>query len=112
MSESAGQFHRSTLADHPDVSGVLPMFVRRLPGHVQRLRDLHATGNTPELIRAVHQLRGAGKSFGFPPITTHAAALEDLLLASRPLPDITPALEQLIAYIEHIEGYGGVVTDH
>ena len=88
------------------------MFVQRLPGHVQHLRDLHAAGKTQELIRAVHQLRGAGKSFGFPPITTHAAALEDLLLASRPLPEITPALEQLIAYIEHIEGYGTVAPDH
>jgi HPt (histidine-containing phosphotransfer) domain-containing protein len=106
MPDSAGEFHRSTLAGHPDVGPVLPMFVRRLPGHVQGLHAAHAGGNSKELLRIVHQLRGAGRSFGFAPITAYAAAVEELLRAVRPLPEIAPALERLIDYIEHVEGYG------
>jgi len=106
MPEPAAPPHRSTLAEHPDVGPVLPMFVRRLSGHVHSLRQCLAAGNSAELLRIVHQLRGAGKSFGFAPITAHAAAVEELLLAARPLPEAVPALEQLIAFIEHIEGYG------
>ena len=105
MSERTAQPHRSTLVDHPDVGPVLPLFVRRLPGHVQRLRAAQAAGNSAELVRIVHQLRGAGKSFGFEPITAYATAAEELLLAARPLPEIGPALEKLIDYIEHVEGY-------
>ena len=105
MPETAGQVHRSTLADHPDVGPVLPMFVRRLSGHVERMRGALGAGKTEDLVRIVHQLRGAGKSFGFEPITTHAAAVEEILLAGRPLAEVAPALDRLIDYVEHVEGY-------
>ena len=97
--------YRSTLADHPDVGPVLPMFVRRLSGHVRGLRAALAAGQFEEILRIAHQLRGAGKSFGFEPITAYAAAVEELLRAARPPAEIAPALERLVDYIEHVEGY-------
>jgi len=98
--------HRSALAEHPDVKAVLPVFVGRLRGHVARLRQLHGAGNREEFRRLVHQLRGAGKSFGFAPISERAGAIEEVVLAGRPLSEVGRALEELIAYMEHVEGYG------
>jgi HPt (histidine-containing phosphotransfer) domain-containing protein len=106
MDESAEPWHRSSLADHPDVQGVLPIFVGRLAGHVRRLRELRGAGDAEGLRRLAHQLRGTGQSFGFAPVSAHAAVVEEMLLAGRGVEEITPALQELIGYIEHIEGYG------
>lgn len=102
---SDASLHRSTLAEHPDIRDILPRFVARLPAHVQRLRDLYAAGNLPELQRLVHQLHGTGKSFGFAQISTRAAAAEAALLSQAPPPEISRTLNALITYIQHVEGY-------
>lgn len=99
--------HQSSRADHPDVREVIPVFVSRLPGHVKRLRELLTAGDSRGLQRLAHQLRGAGESFGFEPITEYAATIEDALRAWQPVEKTGPAVEKLIAYIRHVEGYAG-----
>jgi histidine phosphotransfer protein HptB len=106
MSEERKQAYRSALAEHPDIKGVLPRFVARLAGHVRRLRELQASGDTAELIRLAHQLRGAGKSFGFEGMTQRAGAVEDMMLAGKDVAEVRAAVEELIAYMERVEGYG------
>ena len=97
--------YRSALAEHPDVRDVLPIFIGRLGTRVRDLRSLHAAGNREELRRLAHQLKGAGKSYGFAPITEHALELEELIEAGTKEGEIVGALNKLVAYIEKIEGY-------
>jgi HPt (histidine-containing phosphotransfer) domain-containing protein len=97
--------HRSTLAEHATISPVLPQFIARLSVHVRMLRELYASGNIEEFRRLIHQLKGAGASYGFPPISHNAAGIQERLDAGSPLADILPTLEEMIAYIEQIEGY-------
>ena len=98
--------HTSSRAAHPDVREVLPLFIARLSARVEGLRAALAAGDMAALQDLVHQLRGAGESYGFAPITLHAAGIEDLLADSRPPVQIATAVGALIEYIENIEGYG------
>jgi HPt (histidine-containing phosphotransfer) domain-containing protein len=102
----ASSRHKSTLADHPDVKEVLPIFIGRLPVHVKRLRELVAAEDSSGLMMLAHQLRGAGKSYGFEGITTHAGAVEEHLAAGKPLSEGKALVAKLIHYIEHVEGFG------
>jgi histidine phosphotransfer protein HptB len=97
--------HVSTRANHPDVSEILPLFVARLPGRVKQLRASLDAGDLDAFRDLVHQLKGAGGSYGFMPITSCSAAIEELLNHGRPKAEIESALEKLIDYIEDIEGY-------
>jgi histidine phosphotransfer protein HptB len=104
---SEAQRHKSTLAAHPDVAPVLPLFVGRLPGHVARLRDLLAAGDREELRRLAHQVRGSGKSFGFAEMTELAVEVEEMLIAGRPLEEVADAVERLVGFMENVEGGEG-----
>jgi HPt (histidine-containing phosphotransfer) domain-containing protein len=97
--------HRSSRADHPDIREVLPRFLARLPGNVRQLRQHQADGDRAGLRILAHQLRGAGSSFGFEPLTRRAGELEELILADAGDTRIVQALGDLIGYIELIEGY-------
>ena len=100
--------HHSTFHTDPTMRDLLVAFTRRLPAQVAQLRSLIAQNNPGEIRRIAHQLKGAGKSYGFPPITEHAAAIEQKLSASpASLPAAQPDLHALISYIENIEGYHG-----
>ena len=65
-----------------------------------------AAGDRATLQRLIHQCRGAGRSYGFAPISQHAADAEEALLAGAALPAVEPMVRRLVAYIEEIEGYG------
>src|ERR1051326_5986913 len=104
---SPGPKHVSTRAAHPDVREVLPRFVHRLPAQVERLRRYYAAGDTQALGGVLHQLKGAGASYGFTPVSDYAETLGELLAQGRPLTEAQPLLERLIAYLEQIEGYRG-----
>lgn len=51
-------------------------FISRLPVRVNSLLALGASANVEELQRMIHQLKGAGASYGFPSITQTAARAE------------------------------------
>jgi len=98
--------HRSALVDHPDVKEVLPVFIGRLSLHVRRLRELVLAEDRSALMMLAHQLRGAGKSYGFEGITTHAAAVEEHLASGKDLSLAKPLVAKLIQYMEQIDGFG------
>jgi HPt (histidine-containing phosphotransfer) domain-containing protein len=85
---------------------VIPVFIARLPGHVARLRALVAARDAEGLKLLAHKLRGAGKSFGFEPITRYAAEIEEMLLAGRPVDEASERVEMLAAYMARVEGFG------
>lgn len=59
-----------------DISDIENMFMQRLPGDVQAMRQAHTDSDWPELARLAHRLKGIAGSLGRPDITKAAAVLE------------------------------------
>ena len=97
--------HRSLYADDPLMQPLITDFVARLSQQVTQIRQALAANDPEPLRRIAHQLKGSGKSFGFEPITTHAATILEKLHANLPLQSATPDTTALLTYIEQIENY-------
>ena len=97
--------HTSSLAYHPDIAMVLPLFIARLPEVVGELRAHWTAQDRDRLQGLAHQLKGSGKSYGFAEITIRAAAFEGALLAGQSLPAVQTYFEALVGYLQDIEGY-------
>lgn len=106
MAESAGKRHVSSLAGDPDIGPIVPHFVARLPGQVAKLRELLAAGNALDLCELLHQMRGAGQSYGFSRMTELAAGMEEGLRAGKSVHEMRETAERLVEFIEHVEGFG------
>jgi HPt (histidine-containing phosphotransfer) domain-containing protein len=52
-----------------------------------------------------HQLKGSGKSYGFPDISRLAAALEDTIIRGQPHDRVRADAEALAALLRRVEGY-------
>ena len=90
--------------DNPLMQPLITAFVARLAPPATELRRAHAASDPQSLRRNCHQPKGSGKSFGFAPISTHAAAALEKLHAGLPAQSLTPDITALLAYIEQI-GY-------
>jgi CheY-like chemotaxis protein/HPt (histidine-containing phosphotransfer) domain-containing protein len=80
-------------------------FINRLPARVVSLTSLVQTGETEELRRLTHQLKGAGAGYGFPQITEIAARVESLIKSSEQLDTIKTGVDELVELIRSIKGY-------
>jgi signal transduction histidine kinase/CheY-like chemotaxis protein/HPt (histidine-containing phosphotransfer) domain-containing protein len=80
-------------------------FINRLPARVVSLTSLVQTGETEELRRLTHQLKGAGAGYGFPQITEIAARVESLIKGSEELDKIRIGVDELVELIRSIKGY-------
>jgi HPt (histidine-containing phosphotransfer) domain-containing protein len=87
----------SSHADDPDLSEIVEMFVAELPERVATLLQCLERQQWESLRRAAHQLKGAGGSYGFAPITTYAARLEQLTSNAAPEEQIRKAVDELVA---------------
>ena len=65
-----------TVGANPKYKALLDKFISRLPERVGTMTRLLQEQNLVELERAVHQLKGAGGSFGYPEISRLAATME------------------------------------
>ena len=99
------QPHRSLYADDPLMQPLITDFVARLTQHVTEIRRALADNDPKTLRQICHQLKGSGKSFGFPPITTHAAAILEKLHAGLPPSTAAADVAALLEYIEHIDNF-------
>lgn len=68
---------RSPYANDPDVAEVLAQFVAGLPAQVESMSRAAQAGRREELQRLAHRLKGAGGSYGYPPLTEAARCLEE-----------------------------------
>jgi CheY-like chemotaxis protein len=81
----------SELADDPDMCEAIDRYVVRLRATGDSLARVLAGEPLPDLIRVVHQIKGAAGGYGFPAITKAAGELEACLKEAGAL---TPALSQ------------------
>jgi len=95
----------STLANDPVMVDIVAEFVAGLPGKVAALSTLAAADNVAELRMLVHQLKGAGGTYGFDSITTEAGGLESQLKTCKSVEQARREIDALIALIRSVEGY-------
>lgn len=86
----------STLANDPDLGGIVELFVEEMPNRIASLQQCLAESNWEELRRVAHQLKGAAGSYGFHPISPVAAHLEQLIKQSQPEEEVLRAVEELV----------------
>lgn len=85
----------STLGRDPDLVDIVDMFVAELPERIAAILQYLEHHDWEALRRAAHQLKGAGGSYGFEPITTTAARVEQLARQVAPEEEIREAVEEL-----------------
>jgi len=66
----------SEFADDPDMSDLVVDFVGRMPERVNALKSAFDAGDTEQVMRLAHQLKGSGGGYGFPLLTTVSGELE------------------------------------
>lgn len=86
----------SELGNDPDLRDLIEMFVQEMPYRTAVYEELLTAGNLEELRRAVHQLKGAAGSYGFPVITEAAAAVELAIRNEAQYEEIRQNLDRLI----------------
>jgi CheY-like chemotaxis protein len=88
-----------------EMQEIVSKFIDRLPKRVDDLAGWLAKGDLGELQRAVHQLKGAGKGYGFPHISDLAARAEQYVKEEVELEKIQTAVDELIGVIRDVDGY-------
>jgi PAS domain S-box-containing protein len=96
---------RSSLAGDPRMMKIIPEFVARLPGKVDKMLDLLEHHDLVALLGVVHDLVGTAGGYGFAPVTQPARQAQDSIRAGAALEPIAAEINSLIAVIRRIEGY-------
>jgi HPt (histidine-containing phosphotransfer) domain-containing protein len=95
----------STCENDPVIAEVLSEFIAALPAEVASLQSLLENHKLAELRVAVHQLKGAGGSYGFQSLTQAAAVAEQSLKSDESIESIKAQVDSLCALIRRIRGF-------
>jgi len=96
---------KSSLADNPRMTKILPQFIDGLPGEVRKMINCLQRSDLIALKRVVHQLLGACGGYGFDHITDPASKAEESIKNGEDLEIITAEINLLVKDIRQIEGY-------
>jgi CheY-like chemotaxis protein/HPt (histidine-containing phosphotransfer) domain-containing protein len=89
----------------PDMAGILPLFLASLTGSVTSIESLLAAGDLAGLRSAIHQLKGAGGSYGFQGLSDAAEIAENSLRSAAPMEVVKPQVDALVELIRNVRGY-------
>ena len=92
---SGAQPIRSDFASDPEMSELVELFVSELPERVKIITDAWQDNQYEQLFRVTHQLKGASAGYGFAPVGSAAAAVEDRLRAMGPQADLSSLRQQV-----------------
>jgi diguanylate cyclase (GGDEF)-like protein len=95
----------SALAESDKFRGVLEKFVARLPQRIDEIQKLLDAQDMEQLVRAVHQVKGAAGGYGFPDITLAASRAEESIKRAEDLAAISGQVDQLLALIRRVDGF-------
>jgi CheY-like chemotaxis protein/HPt (histidine-containing phosphotransfer) domain-containing protein len=93
----------SELAGDPDMAEAIDHYVARLRMTTEVLARVLAGEQAPDLVRTVHQMKGAAGGYGFKQITAAAAEVEQCLKAAAPSGQRDAALARLIGLCRRVE---------
>ena len=71
------------LLDDPEMIDIVEEFVDELPARIAELREAHRDLDWELLRNCAHRLKGAGGSYGYPMLSTVAAAMEAAFMERR-----------------------------
>ena len=86
----------STLGGDEDLSEIVQMFVDEMPHRLTTLLDQLNASQWDALRCSAHQLKGAGGSYGFDPISSCAATLEKNIRSNESEEQIRRAVADLV----------------
>ena len=95
----------SSVAGDPVMAEILVEFVTNLPNEVAILRSLVDGKDMTLLRQTVHQIKGAGGSYGFQCISDVAASAEHGMIAGAALESVQSQVNSLIEMLEKVKGY-------
>jgi len=95
----------STCDGDPVMAEVLPEFIANLPHEVASLESLLADQDLAGLRQAVHQLKGAGGSYGFQGLSDAAAVAEQSLILGATIGTVKPQVDSLVELIRRVRGF-------
>lgn len=88
----------SEFAGDSDMAELVDYFVHELQERINSLQQAWSEGETDQLRRLAHQIKGAAGGYGFPSITAAAAELEQTLLAAEAESStVAERLEELVS---------------
>lgn len=87
---------RSTLANDPEMTELVQMFVSELPDRADAVQAAWSGQKLDDLRRLAHQLRGSSASYGFSVIGDTAGRIEDQLKGMAPVPDSMETVKQTV----------------
>jgi HPt (histidine-containing phosphotransfer) domain-containing protein len=93
----------STLAGDPILGEIVDLFVAEMPERAAAIRSAFERGDRSAARRAVHQLKGAGGSYGFDQLTSFAGALEFALVSEHAEEVTLRALQELLELCHRIQ---------
>jgi HPt (histidine-containing phosphotransfer) domain-containing protein len=85
----------SDLAGDEEIADLVRDFVRALPGRAEAITQAAEARDWDALRRAAHQLKGSAGSYGFPPITDAARAVEGLASEAAPPGALDESIQSL-----------------
>lgn len=80
QTHSAAERLVSTLADDPDMSDLVAIFLSELPRNLELVEAAVARRDRDELRRQAHRMRGSYAGYGFPTLSFFAGDLEREIL--------------------------------
>jgi HPt (histidine-containing phosphotransfer) domain-containing protein len=96
---------RSRLRGFPGMNPIIIEFVAGLPDRVRQLTDCLQRKDLDGLGHIVHQLRGAGGSYGFDDVTAPATQAEESIRNGESMEAITREVDSLVAIVRRIDGF-------
>lgn len=94
----------SDFAHDPDMIELVEEFVQALPERVGALQSAFANGQTDEVKRIAHQLKGASGGYGFGPVGEVAGELEAAVqgLGGNELERVRQQLDELVSICSRV----------
>ena len=94
--DSPKKLFSQLLREDPDLRDIVEEFVRGLPGRMEEIREAFDKLDWQQLSMLAHRLKGASGSYGYPDLSTLAAAMERGFKAQQ--------AEELGQWMERFEG--------
>lgn len=94
--------YSSLLESDPDLQDIVVLFTQEMSERIETLKKYWRDKDYPGLQRFTHQLKGAGGSHGFAPLSVAASNLENCLKTKAEESEIEKSLDALIAICRRV----------
>jgi len=98
----SGPILSSLLAECPELADIVEEFVHTLPQRIEEMQNALRAASFEQLKRLAHQLKGAGGSHGYEPLTETAAYLE-IAAQGKAMNEIEERIHELNELVQRVQ---------